>query len=551
MNNKISMIMKMFLFLVCIGFFSFNAYSQSKLLNAAKGTKVVGEAKESKANPVTVKKKTAPVPKDLYNKYASTGYMEITGVTFANVDKESTIINDYGTDMYASEIKYFKPKVFYKGLADTDKNITLYVKILKDDGSVMSGADSPEGYTFKNDIKIEPGSGKFIILSGWGNNNGGSYSAGQYKYEIWYNGNIIFQKGVHLYSGSTPLASSRLIKINNIEFINTDDDGNVIGLTEGPLHVGEVQYLKPKLQYQGLYASNQKISLMMRIFEPDGDLFIGKDSPLGFTYKREITIKPGSNTILVPGWGNAKGTAYEEGEYKYEVWLDGEKIYQTTFNIQKSNSNNSSSYADNGQKIETTKIVDLGLSSKTKWAGWNVGAVSPEDYGGYYAWGETVSKHPYTWDSYFDIENKKLLTFKKYSGSGIRSIVGTSNDVAKVLWGDDWRMPTKKQIDELLRDCQWTWTSYCSRKGFAVKGPNGKCIFFPASGSYFMSNKKGSEILNKDDTCYYWCGELEKSEIFKSSRAYCLILSDGYSKYYDRNGERCDGKSVRAVYVGL
>lgn len=537
-----------------MGAFSFNTYSQSKLLDAVKGTKVAGnvETQESKTKP-PVKKNMPSMTKvkDLGSKYASTGYMEITGISFGNTDNAGSIIDDYGADMYASEIKYLTPKVFYKGLSNTDKNITLYVKILKDDSSVMSGKISPRGYTFKDDVKVECGNGKSFALSGWGDNNGKIYSAGQYKYEIWYNGNILFQKGFRLYSGSTPLATSRLIKIEDIEFINTDDAGKVIGSARTPLYVGKVQYLKPQMRYYGLYTNDQKISLMVRIFEPSGNLSTGKGSPLGFTYKSDIIIKPENNTTTILAWGNSSGTYYKEGAYQYEVWLDGEKIYKTTFNVQKGTSNSSFSYADNGQKIETTKIVDLGLSSKTKWAGWNVGAVSPEDYGGYYAWGETISKHPYTWDSYFDIENKNSLTFKKYSSNGIPSIVGTSNDVAKVLWGDDWRMPTKKQIDELLRDCQWLWTSYHGRKGFSVKGPNGKCIFFPASGSYFISNKKGTEILNKDDTCYYWCGELDKSEIFKSSRACCLILSDGYSKYYDRNGERCDGKSVRAVYVGF
>lgn len=40
-------------------------------------------------------------------------------------------------------------------------------------------------------------------------------------------------------------------------------------------------------------------------------------------------------------------------------------------------------------------LIDLGLPSGTKWACCNVGAQKPEDYGGYYAWGETAEKNSY------------------------------------------------------------------------------------------------------------------------------------------------------------
>ncbi|MBR5067900.1 MAG: hypothetical protein IKX25_00720 [Bacteroidales bacterium] len=40
--------------------------------------------------------------------------------------------------------------------------------------------------------------------------------------------------------------------------------------------------------------------------------------------------------------------------------------------------------------------IDLGLPSGTKWASWNIGASASEEYGGYYAWGETEEKDYYT-----------------------------------------------------------------------------------------------------------------------------------------------------------
>ena len=43
------------------------------------------------------------------------------------------------------------------------------------------------------------------------------------------------------------------------------------------------------------------------------------------------------------------------------------------------------------------QYVDLGLPSGTLWATCNIGANSPEEYGDYFAWGETVPKAAYEW----------------------------------------------------------------------------------------------------------------------------------------------------------
>ena len=45
-------------------------------------------------------------------------------------------------------------------------------------------------------------------------------------------------------------------------------------------------------------------------------------------------------------------------------------------------------------------LIDLGLKSGTMWACCNMGAQSPGEYGGYYAWGETSEKESYTWENY-------------------------------------------------------------------------------------------------------------------------------------------------------
>lgn len=124
--------------------------------------------------------------------------------------------------------------------------------------------------------------------------------------------------------------------------------------------------------------------------------------------------------------------------------------------------------------------IDLGLS--VKWACCNVGAKSPEEYGEYYAWGETVAKDEYT------IENYKYG--KDLNGNGELdedevnigpNISGTSYDAAHVKWGDGWRMPTQDEIWELFTKCSWEDAELNGVRGRKLVGPNGACIFLPAT----------------------------------------------------------------------
>lgn len=133
--------------------------------------------------------------------------------------------------------------------------------------------------------------------------------------------------------------------------------------------------------------------------------------------------------------------------------------------------------------------VDLGLPSGVKWAGWNVGASRPEEYGGYYAWGETEEKSEYSLETY-----KHCVLIYKYYDTKIyqmkdigSNISGTSYDVATVKWGGGARMPTLKEINELLDYC-WFEDGYLNEvAGSFVTGPNGNSIFIPFAGSRRVS----------------------------------------------------------------
>ncbi len=179
--------------------------------------------------------------------------------------------------------------------------------------------------------------------------------------------------------------------------------------------------------------------------------------------------------------------------------------------------------------------VDLGLPSGLKWATCNIGASSPSDYGNYYAWGETTTKSSYA--------DKNSLTYDK-DESELRSsgIIGSSgnltmsHDAARANWGGSWRMPTKKELEELKRKCTWTWTSQGGQYGYKVTGPNGKSIFLPAAGFYSDSSRYCTE-----ERGYCWTASVYAG----SESAYELNIGRG--EHSVARNWRSLGRSVRAV----
>ena len=147
----------------------------------------------------------------------------------------------------------------------------------------------------------------------------------------------------------------------------------------------------------------------------------------------------------------------------------------------------------------TRDYVDLGLS--VYWATCNVGAESPEGYGGQYAWGEITEKNSY-YDSnwYWSNGSKTSLTkYNSYSSYGTvdyKTVLDPEDDVAHVLWGGNWRIPTREELEELVNNCTWTWTTMNNLRGYkvtsCVPGYTDRYIFLPAAGNAWGSSYHGS-----------------------------------------------------------
>jgi len=148
--------------------------------------------------------------------------------------------------------------------------------------------------------------------------------------------------------------------------------------------------------------------------------------------------------------------------------------------------------------------IDLGLS--VKWASWNVGATAPEEYGGYFAWGETGEKSDYYWSTYKwgnDSVITKYCTDNDWGTVDNKTILDPEDDVAHVKWGGSWRMPTLDEIMELIDNCSCSWTSQNGVNGNKFTGPNGNSIFLPAAGY-----RHGTEVYGRGSIGNYWSGTL-------------------------------------------
>jgi len=178
--------------------------------------------------------------------------------------------------------------------------------------------------------------------------------------------------------------------------------------------------------------------------------------------------------------------------------------------------------------------VDLGLPSGTKWATCNVGADSPEDYGDYFAWGETTPKDTYDWDTYQYGDGD---TFTKYTGSDGLTTLLPEDDAATANWGPDWRMPTKEEWQELLDNTTVTWTTQNGVSGRLFTAANGNSLFLPAAGRRWGGEFDGVSIYG-----FYW-----SSSLFTGYSVYAWLLGFDSGDYNMLCTDRYGGHCVRPV----
>lgn len=205
------------------------------------------------------------------------------------------------------------------------------------------------------------------------------------------------------------------------------------------------------------------------------------------------------------------------------------------------------------------EAVDLGLPSGLKWASYNLGASKPEEYGDYYAWGDTepyyssleplvwkVGKEAgYDWPSYKWCKGSyntitKYCTNASYGYEGYtdnKTVLDPEDDAAYVNLGSSWRMPTDAEWAELEAKCTWEWVSVNEVYGYKVVGPSGNSIFIPAAKGIYYTAFDADSFYG-----IYWTSSLSKA----NEGCACDFMFD-YGGVGSSGSGPCNGYPVRPV----
>ena len=210
--------------------------------------------------------------------------------------------------------------------------------------------------------------------------------------------------------------------------------------------------------------------------------------------------------ILVPQAlpAGALKVTFKVGAYDYEwsnataITLEAGKTYDLVVSV---------TAAPPGPFINGHEYVDLGLPSGLKWASCNVGATTPEEYGNYFAWGETTTKDTYDWSSYFDANDVGGNSFTKYA-TDKKTVLDAEDDAARANWGGTWRTPTDAEWTELCNNCSIGWTTQHEVNGrLFTSNKNGATLFLPAAG------KRGeTSLYDVGSIGGYWSSSLLSTE---------------------------------------
>ena len=209
--------------------------------------------------------------------------------------------------------------------------------------------------------------------------------------------------------------------------------------------------------------------------------------------------------------------------------------------------------------IPVPEAVDLGLPSGLKWASFNLGASKPEEYGDYFAWGETEpyysSQDPLIWNEgkedgydvpsyrwFMGAVNKvtKYCSNASYGYNGFtdtKTVLDPEDDAAFVKLGGNWRMPAEAEFNELQENCTWAWTSMNGINGRKATGPNGNSIFLPAAGY------RSGVDLQLTSAGEYWSSSLN-ADAPAAARHVFFNSYNVFTSYFNRY----NGMSVRPVY---
>jgi hypothetical protein len=280
-----------------------------------------------------------------------------------------------------------------------------------------------------------------------------------------------------------------------------------------------------------------------------------------YTYNQWAVMENAGAVFLPPtGYFNHKLTnmrgVNELGHYRGSTLADdGRQIYMLYDNSHiaysySGNNNGNLFYAFPVRLVHDTIVpmpepeyVDLGLS--VKWATFNVGATSPEDYGDYFAWGETKPKVTYSWATYKWCDGTqntmtKYCSDSLYDNADYKTTLDPEDDAAIVRLGGNWRMPAKEEWRELKQKCTWERITINGITGYQVTGKNGNSIFLPRAGLRIMKKPHAADSVG------YYASSSHISKYKKENYFNFMRMCD--SIITTSSGLRYYGYPIRPVY---
>lgn len=278
------------------------------------------------------------------------------------------------------------------------------------------------------------------------------------------------------------------------------------------------------------------------------------DLKLAQTSTQNLILNESLDILITSGNGQYTATSsYNEvataeittrntsNQINYYVSIKGIRVGSTTITVKDVISNQTVSF-DVIVKLEEVQsscpdgnhphAIDLGLPSGVKWSCSNVGASTPSAYGGYYSWGETVTKTKYDWTTY-SLSSGSQSTCQDIG----LNISNTQYDVASTIMGPSWCMPSIEELKELKENCTWTASTQNGTAGCTITGPSGKTIFMPFSGYY------DGETLRYEGGVGYFLSSNSYPDISSQCRGFILSNTDAEAATINRY----EGVTVRAV----
>ena len=177
---------------------------------------------------------------------------------------------------------------------------------------------------------------------------------------------------------------------------------------------------------------------------------------------------------------------------------------------------------DEESPAPTHQYVDLGLPSGTLWATCNIGASKPEEYGDFFAWGETKQKNVFNWGTYqlcsgTQSTMKKYCVDSKYGTVDGLTFLDAADDAAVANWGNEWQMPSQEQCQELFNSYYTTWeqTTMNDVAGMKITSKiNGNSVFLPAAGGFCTQDYAGANYFGAGNNGYYWTRTLYQNACY-------------------------------------